>query len=183
MAKAAAIRAPAEAAREFSAKGVKLATLPPAHRISLRAPASSVAALSEALGLTLPQKPKTSASKGSRTALWLGPDEWLVIDDGASDPLEACAGVEALHSAVGISHRNVAISVTGPGAENTISAGCPQDLLLAVFPAGACSRTISGKVEVVLWRTGEDSFRVECWRSFSDYVFTFLIEAARDAAA
>src|SRR5688572_17770289 len=104
MAKAAAIRAPAEAAREFSAKGVKLATLPPAHRISLRAPASSVAALSEALGLTLPQKPKTSASKGSRTALWLGPDEWLVID-GAKDPLEDCADVDVLHSAVGISHR------------------------------------------------------------------------------
>jgi sarcosine oxidase subunit gamma len=182
MAKAAGIRAPAEAAREFSAKGVKLATLPPAHRISLRAPAASVDALSRALGLTLPQKPKTSASIGSRTALWLGPDEWLVIDD-AKDPLEECRAIEALHSAVGISHRNVAISVTGPGAENTISAGCPQDLSLAAFPAGACSRTILGKVEIVLWRTGEDSFRVECWRSFSDYVFTFLIEAARDAAA
>ena len=103
----------------------------------------------------MPQKPKTSASKGSRTALWLGPDEWLVIDDGAKDPLEACAGVEALHSAVGISHRNVAISVSGPGAANTINAGCPQDLSLAAFPVGACSRTILGKVEIVLLRTAK----------------------------
>ena len=31
--------------------------------------------------LTLPPKPKTSASKAGRTALWLGPDEWLVIDE------------------------------------------------------------------------------------------------------
>lgn len=178
-----ATRDPAQAGREFQAKGVRLATLPPAHRVSLRAPASAVAALSKALGLVLPQKPKTSASNGSRTALWLGPDEWLVIDDGANDPLEACAGVEALHSAVGISHRNVAISVTGPGAENTISAGCPQDLSLAAFPVGAASRTILGKSEIVLLRTGDEAFRVECWRSFSDYVFTFLTEAARDAAA
>ncbi len=29
-----AVRNPAQAGREFSAKGVKLATLPPAHRIS-----------------------------------------------------------------------------------------------------------------------------------------------------
>ena len=52
MAKAAqaAIRNPAQAGREFSAKDVKLATLPPAHRVSLRAPAASVAALSKALG-------------------------------------------------------------------------------------------------------------------------------------
>jgi sarcosine oxidase, subunit gamma len=185
MAKAAltAVRNPAQAGREFSAKGVKLAVLPPAHRISLRAPAASVDALSGALGLTLPQKPKTSASKGARTAFWLGPDEWLVTDDGVKDPLEACASVEALHSAVGISHRNVAISVNGPAAANTVNAGCPQDLSLAAFPVGACSRTILGKVEIVLLRTGEDAFRVECWRSFSDYVFTFLIEAARDASA
>ncbi|MEP9387954.1 sarcosine oxidase subunit gamma [Mesorhizobium sp. KR9-304] len=185
MAKAvqAAVRNPAMAGREFSAKNAKLAMLPPAHRISLRAPAASVAALSEALGLTLPQKPKASASEGSRSALWLGPDEWLVIDDGASDPLKACAGVEALHSAVGVSHRNVAISVTGPGAANIINAGCPQDLSLVAFPVGACSRTVLGKAEIVLMRTAEDAFRVECWRSFSDYVFTFLTDAAQDAAA
>ncbi len=177
-----ATRNSAQAGREFQATGVKLATLPPAHRISLRARPDAVDALSGAIGLTLPRKPKTSASKGSRVALWLGPDEWLVIDE-TNDPLEACASVGALHSAVGISHRNVAISVTGPGAENTISAGCPQDLSLAAFPVGACSRTILGKSEIVLLRTGEEAFRVECWRSFSDYVFTFLTEAARDAAA
>jgi sarcosine oxidase subunit gamma len=179
----AAARNPALAGREFSAAGVKLEVLPPAHRISLRAPAASVGALSEALALTLPQRPKTSALNGSRIALWLGPDEWLVIDEGANDPLGACASVEALHSAVGISHRNVAIAVTGPGAANTINAGCPQDLSLAAFPVGACSRTILGKIEIVLLRTGEHAFRVECWRSFSDYAFTFLTEAARDAAA
>jgi sarcosine oxidase subunit gamma len=178
-----ATRIPAQAGREFSASNAKVATMPPAHRISLRAPAGSVAALAKALGVTLPQKPKTSAAKGSRTALWLGPDEWLVIDDGAKDPLEACGGVAELHSAVGVSHRNIAISVTGPGAENTLSAGCPQDLSLPAFPAGACSRTILGKVEVVILRSGEDSFRVECWRSFSDYVFAFLADAARDAGA
>lgn len=178
-----AARNAAQAGREFLAEGVRLATLPPAHRISLRARPDSVEALSKALGVALPQRPKTSASNGNRTALWLGPDEWLVIDEGANDPLEACIGVEALHSAVGISHRNVAISVTGPGAENTISAGCPQDLSLQVFPVGACSRTILGKAEIMLLRTGEDAFRVECWRSFSDYLFTFLTEAARDAAA
>ncbi|TIX05542.1 MAG: sarcosine oxidase subunit gamma family protein, partial [Mesorhizobium sp.] len=156
--------------------------LPPAERISLRAPDASVAALSKALGVTLPQKPKTSAAKAGRTALWLGPDEWLVIDEVGKDPLADCAKVTVLHSAVGISHRNVAISVTGPAAAATINSGCPQDLSLDAFPAGAASRTILGKVEIVLLRTASDAFRVECWRSFSDYVFTFLSVAARDAA-
>ncbi|TIQ97872.1 MAG: sarcosine oxidase subunit gamma family protein [Mesorhizobium sp.] len=176
-------RRPALAGQELSVTGVTLAVLPPAQRISLRAPDASVAALSKALGVELPRKPKTSAAKAGRTALWLGPDEWLVIDEAGKDPLADCAEVAVLHSAVGISHRNVAISVTGPAAAATINSGCPQDLSLDVFPVGAASRTILGKAEIVLLRTAADAFRVECWRSFSDYVFTFLSEAAGDAAA
>jgi sarcosine oxidase, subunit gamma len=175
-------RRPALAGRSTSATSVKVEVLPPAERMSLRAPEASVAALSKALGVTLPNKPKTSASKGGRTALWLGPDEWLVIDEAGNDPLADCAKVSALHSAVGISHRNIAIAVTGAGAAATINAGCPQDLSLDVFPVGAASRTILGKTEIVLLRTAADTFRVECWRSFSDYVFTFLSEGSRDAA-
>lgn len=162
---------------------VTVAVLPPAERISLRAPAGSVAALSKALGVKLPTKPKSSATEGGRHALWLGPDEWLVIDTAGGDPLADVAGVKQLHSAVGVSHRNVAIQVSGSGVEATLSAGCPQDLTLTAFPVEACSRTLLGKVEVVLLRTAEDTFRVECWRSFSDYAFDFLDEAAKDAAA
>lgn len=176
-------RRPALPGAETSVTGVKLAVLAPAERISLRVREASVAALSKALGVTLPQKPKTSAAKGGRIALSLGPDEWLVIDEGGKHPLVDCLKVSALHSAVDVSHRNVAISVIGPGAEATLAAGCPQDLSLEVFPVGACSRTILGKVEIVVLRTGEHAFRVECWRSFSDYVFTFLSEAAHDAMA
>ena len=184
MAKAAARtaeRSPAFAGREFSADGVKIAVLAPSHRLALRAPDKSLAALSKALGVKLPSSPKSSVSKGSRTALWLGPDEWLVIDDGANDPLEDCARVKVLHSAVGVSHRNVGISVSGPAAAATVNAGCPQDLSLGVFPVGACSRTILGKVEIVLLRTGKESFRVECWRSFSEYVLGFLEQAGASA--
>ncbi|WFP78342.1 sarcosine oxidase subunit gamma [Mesorhizobium sp. WSM4906] len=175
-------RRPALAGRAVSAPGVKVEILPPAERISLRAPEASLTALSKALGVTLPTKPKTSATKGGRTALWLGPDEWLIVDEAGKDPLADCAKLSALHSAVGISHRNVAISVTGPAAAVTVNSGCPQDLSLEAFPVGAASRTILGKSEIVLLRTGADAFRVECWRSFSDYVFTLLSEAASDAA-
>ena len=175
-------RRPALAGRTTIATGVKVEVLPPADRISLRAPEASVAALSKALGVTLPTKPKTSATKAGRTALWLGPDEWLVIDEAGSDPLADCTKVTLLHSAVGISHRNIAIAVTGAGAAATINSGCPQDLSLEVFPVGAASRTILGKAEIVVLRTAADGFRVECWRSFSDYVFTFLSEGSRDAA-
>ena len=176
-------RRTALAGRVAAHAAVSVTPAAPVARISLRAPEASGTALDKALGLALPRKPKTSAVSGSRVALWLGPDEWLVIDADATDLVGACGRAKEFHSAVDVSHRNVGIVVSGVGAEATIAAGCPQDISLEVFPVGACSRTILGKIEIVLWRTGEQEFRVECWRSFSDYAFTFLADAAKDAAA
>lgn len=154
-----------------------------ATRLVLRAKPEAVAPLSRALGVKLPNKPKTSAKSrnGKRTALWIGPDEWLVIGEDGADLAAFCAKVKQTHSAVDVSHRNVALIVSGKGAEATLKAGCPQNLSLDTFPVGACSRTMLGKAEVVIMRTAETGFRVEHWRSFSDYVFGFLEEAAQDA--
>ena len=161
---------------------VALKAAAPASRISLRAKAEAVPALSEALGLALPETPKTSITSGLRSALWIGPDEWLVIDQAESDLMAVLSGVSGLFSSTDISHRNVAIVVSGPGAEAALNAGCPQDLSTKVFPVGACSRTIFGKAEIVLLRVADDTFRVECWRSFADYVGGLLQEAAEDVA-
>ena len=41
--------------------------------------------------------------------------------------------------------------------------------------------TVLGKIEIVLFRSGEEDYRVECWRSFSPYAFGLLVEGAEDA--
>jgi sarcosine oxidase, subunit gamma len=151
----------------------------PAARISLRAPEASVAALTKALGFALPQKPKTSTAKNDAHALWIGPDEWFIIAPEGSDLLAKVAKVPAFHSAVDVSHRNAALIVSGAGAADVLNAGCPQDLSLTAFPVGACSRTLMGKTEVILYRLSVDQFRVEVWRSFATYALDFIEDAIR----
>jgi len=165
------------------AAGVALTPAAPANRISLRADPAGAKALSKALGLELPMVPKTSMrnDKG-RLAAWLGPNEWLIIDENG-DPLADLTKAKVLHSAVDISHRNTAILVTGKGARATLQSGCPQNLSDKVFPAGSATRSVMGKIEVVIIRTGDTEFRVECWRSFSDYALGMLSEAAKDCLA
>ena len=161
---------------------VRLSMAPSAARASLRAPAGSVGALSSALGLDLPTRPKTSATANDRHALWLGPDEWLLIGPDGTDFVALAASAGVLHSAADVSHRNIAIDVSGKDAAIAINTACPLDLTPSVFPVGACARTVFGKIEIVLYRTGEDSYRVECWRSFAEYCFGMLSEGAMDAA-
>ena len=142
--------------------------------------------MSKALGVKLPARAEdlsTIEVPGATRALWLGPDEWLVIDEAGEIRWPTAAAWRRCIRRSAFRIATSRISVTGPVPRRRSMRGCPQDLSLAAFPVGACSRTILGKVEIVLLRTGEDVFRVECWRSFSDYVFTFLMEAARDAAA
>jgi len=171
------------AGRAGGGAGVALAPAAPASRVSLRVGSADTKALSQALGLELPMSPKTSARNGhGRLAAWLGPDEWLIIDE-AGDPLVDLGKADVLHSAVDISHRNTGILVTGIGARATLESGCPQNLSDRAFPVGSATRTVMGKIEVVILRTGENEFRVECWRSFSDYAFGMLSEAAKDCLA
>jgi sarcosine oxidase subunit gamma len=73
--------------------------------------------------------------------------------------------------------------VSGPHASAILNAGCPLDLDPAEFPPDMCTRTLLGKAEIVLWRTGGAEFHLEVWRSFSDYVLEFLREAAQDFVA
>lgn len=176
-----ALRKAPLAGRHGGSAGARVTPAAPATRLSLRAGADALGALSAAFGLTLPTRPKTSASANGRHALWLGPDEWLLIDENEADLMALVASSGVLHSAVDVSHRNTAILVSGPHAAGAIASGCPLDLGNAIFPVGAAARTVLGKIEVVVFRSGEEDYRVECWRSFSPYAFGLLSEGAEDA--
>ncbi len=168
------------AGRRFANSHVSIEAVHPASRISLRT--RHAAKLTRSLGVKLPVAPKSSETKGARSALWLGPDEWLVFDQDASVAPDLVKKLDRFDcSAVDISQRNTAIAVSGTGIENLLSSACPQDLSLRAFQVGACSRTVFGKIEIILWRKQEQEFHIEVWRSFSDYLWTFLLDAAKDA--
>lgn len=157
--------------------------LPAAARWILRGGQTVRLAAAGALALALPASACRAVAQGDSAALWLGPDEWLLItpahalEKTAAALRAALAGVP--HSLVDVSHRQVALELSGPAAPVLLAAGCPLDLDASAFPVGMCTRTMLAKAEIVLWRTAADVFRVEVWRSFAPYVSAFLTEAAR----
>ena len=169
---------------EHPGAGEWLRTLAPAARFILQGGPTARAAAGEAFGVPLPQSPCRANSVGGRAALWLGPDEQLLLGP-AGDAQILAAGLEAAlsgiaHSLVDVSHRQIALQVSGPHASAILSTGCPLDLDLVEFPVGMCTRTLLGKADIVLWRTGAAEFHLEVWRSFTGYVSALLLEAAQD---
>lgn len=146
----------------------------------LRGRPEALLAAEGALGFALPREACRSASLNDSHALWLGPDEWLLLsprDAGLGDRLEAAMGSHP-HSLVEVSDRQVGVVINGAEAEAVLSVGCPLDLDLAAFPVGMCTRTVLSKAEIVLWRTGLQTFHLEVWRSFETYLRQFLAASA-----
>lgn len=162
-----------------------LAASPPAARFVLRGRLGAIEAAAGPFGASLPQQAcRATTAPGGRVALWLGPDEWLLLAPTADGPALAAA-LEAVmdgrpHSLVDVSQRQVGIEVSGPAAAAVLNAGCPLDLGDGAFPVGMCTRTVLAKAEIVLWRTAPEIFRVEVWRSFAAYAWSYLEEASRE---
>ncbi|HWK48180.1 MAG TPA: sarcosine oxidase subunit gamma family protein [Stellaceae bacterium] len=155
--------------------------LPPAARFVFRGRPAAIETAGIAFGVALPGEACRAATAGDRSALWLGPDEWLLLGPDGSAPAISQSLAKPLaalpHSLVDVSHRQTALEVSGSGAATLLNAGCPLDLDIKTFPVGMCTRTVLGKAEIVLWRVAPTRFHVEVWRSFGAYVWRFLEEA------
>lgn len=160
-----------------------LQVLPVAPRFILQGPSEALAAVDQALGLPADETPCRARSNERATLLWLGPDERLIIapaQDAGLESLLRTALAALPHSLVDVSHRQVAYRLDSRHAEDLLNCGCPQDLDLAQFPIGMCSRTLFNKTEIVLWRRDPSVFHIEVWRSFAPYLEGWLREAVQD---
>jgi sarcosine oxidase subunit gamma len=159
-------------------------TVPPLARFVVRGGVAAREIAGRTFGMMLPEIACRAVHDASRAALWLGPDEHLLLapaeqgEQLASDLEQALTGQP--HSLVDVSHRQVAITVHGSRAEWLLESQCPLPLNLRDFPVGMCTRTVFAKAEVVLWRTAEQAFHVEVWRSFSAYLVGLLREVASE---
>jgi len=156
---------------------------PPAARLLLQGDAAARRAAAAVWGVAFSETSCRAHVGDGRATLWLGPDEHLMWQESRAGVLPVAELEQALslypHSLVDISHRQIALEVSGPDAETILAGACPLDLDLRQFPINMCTRTVLAKAEIILWRTAEETFHLEVWRSFHDYVEGLLHEIAR----
>lgn len=163
----------------MAAAGVTVTELAPTARISLRMAGPGTA------GLALPSQVGARSGEARRTALCLGPDEWLIEAPEADGPallaLLADLGTHQPLSAVEVSDREITLALEGPAVLDLLATGCPRDL--ARMPVGSGTRTVFDTVQVILTREAGDRFHLTVWRSFAPHVRALLDTATRELAA
>ena len=150
--------------------------------------AASGAKVASVLDCELPAVANTWNAGGEYSALWLGPDEWLVVGpDGHNDALGAdlrmaLAGVH--HSVTDLSANRTIIEISGTDARLVLAKGCPLDLHGSAFKPPQCAQTLLAKSQMILQCVdARPVFRVFVRISFAPYVAEWLLDAAAELAA
>lgn len=170
--------------RSIAAQGVSVTPAPALARHVLHCRSTDRDLIAEATSFPLAGALLEARSAGARSTLHLGPDDWLLLGESGSQAITEAAfaamAARAPHSLVDVSDRQGAVEIRGARCADLLSAGCPLDLHPSAFPPGRCTRTLLGRVEIVLWRRQAEHFHVEIGRSFSNYAWWFLEAAAAD---
>ena len=168
--------------------GVAISERPFLGHLNLRGDSSDGAfmeGVERVLGFGLPVEPNTVSAGDGKQALWLGPDEWLIVtlqDEQAAveDALvEALSGVYS--SVTVITGGQTLITLSGENAREVLSKGCALDLHTRAFGEGRCAQTLVSGVNVTLrWAGPEPSFDLIVRRSFAEYLALWLHDAAQE---
>jgi len=164
------------------------------------APGSPAAcALEQALGVALPATANTVTSANHRDVLWLGPEEWLVIETGSDATttgvaagatleadLRAAVGGDGWAAIVDLSANRSALELAGAGAVEVLASVCGLDLHPRSFPPGRCAQTLLAAAPVILQRLTsgpQPRFRILVRPSLARYVQDWLADAIVGVAA
>lgn len=166
--------------------GVTLREKPLLGHLTLRGNAHDPAFASgvqQALGLELPVA-LTVVANGDTSLQWLGPDEWLLIVPGGEELAAEHKLREALDGQhiqiVNVSGGQTLLELSGPKVREVLMKSTSYDVHPNNFPVGKAVGTVFAKSQLVIRRTGEDTWELLIRRSFSDYWWLWLQDASAE---
>lgn len=143
-------------------------------------------AVRDVLGISLPGQPQALVqdASGERSIQWLSPDEWLVIVPGGEEfPLETKLREHLgdAHFAISdVSGGQTLLELSGEAAQELLMKTVIYDVHPSNFPVGKGVTTVFGKATTIIRRPSEDRWELVIRRSFADYCYRWLLDAAAE---
>ena len=143
--------------------------------VTLRGDLSDLeAAVREVTGHGIPDR-LTAAGDGTRGALWMSPDELMIVvpyGEGSDTARRLSEMLEGTHHlAVDVSDARALFRIEGEGAREVLAKLMPVDF--GDFPVGRFRRTRMAQIAAAVWRD-EQGFELMCFRSVARYAEELL---------
>ena len=141
------------------------------------------------LNMILPTEANTSSSNDKISAIWLSPDEWMivsnVIENGNSNKYELeqilfnNISRRNLGAIVDVTDQFVMLELEGKNIYELFSSGSPFNFDKFKKKPGATTQTLLNNIDVIIHNKNANLINLFVRRSFSEHLCSWITDSAR----
>ena len=145
-------------------------------------------AVGKHLDMILPTEANTSSSSSKLTAIWLSPDEWMVISNELIEKNTNSYDLEeSLYNSISKTNLGAVIDVTdqfvmlelkGSKIYELFSSGSPYNFNDFREKKGSTTQTLLNNIDVIIQNKSENLVNLFVRRSFSEHLFSWINDSA-----
>ena len=151
-------------------------------KLNIRCDKKFHTSLSKLVGLDTATDNNKFVATATRFAVWLAPDETLILTEAGAE----AALAKQVTDAAGKAHISVndvtdaltTLHLKGAKVRAMLAKGCPLDLHPSYFKEGQCAQTTLSHAGVTILALADDEMMLICRTSFTEYVVSYLCDAA-----
>ena len=168
---------------------IKIQELPYVDKINLRLDPNNndyMSICGKILGAVLPTKPNTYVQNEKVKIIWLGPDEWMIINDKENELFiklkNELGDLEA--SITDVSENRTIIRLSGKKIFTLLSKFLVLDLEKNLGTQSSCAQTLFVKVPILLVRNDDNNqapvIDIFTNRSHANYIYNLLVDGTKN---
>ena len=145
-------------------------------------------AVGKHLDMILPTEANTSSSSSKLTAIWLSPDEWMVVSNELIEKNTNSYDLEeSLYNSISKTNLGAVIDVTdqfvmlelkGSKIYELFSSGSPYNFNDFRKKKGSTTQTLLNNIDVIIQNKSENLVNLFVRRSFSEHLFSWINDSA-----
>ena len=140
------------------------------------------------LDMILPTEANTSSSSDKLTAIWLSPDEWMIVSNETTsketntyelnDILFSNISKTSLGAVTDVTDQFVQLEIKGDKIYELFSSGCPFNFNLFREKKGSTAQTLLNHVDVIIHNKDKDFVNLFVRRSFAKHLWEWMEDSS-----
>ena len=147
-----------------------------------------ISAIGKSLNMLLPTEANTSTQSDKLTALWLSPDEWMIISNDITEKdtnkyileenLRNSISKTNLGAVIDVTDHFVMLELEGANIYELFSSGSPFNFNEFKEKKGSTTQTLLNNIDVIIQNKGENLVNLFVRRSFSEHLYSWINDSA-----
>ena len=174
---------------ELNHNGLSIREISPIMKLNLRGKKREFfTTVGKNLNMILPTEANTSTTSDKLTAIWLSPDEWMIVSNELvnkdtnkyelNEILFNSISKTNLGAVTDVTDQFVQLELKGKNIYKIFSAGCPFNFNEFKEKKGSTTQTVLNHIDVILHHKEENVVNLFVRRSFAEHLWSWIEDSA-----